>query len=280
MIAARRIVAWVAAMGMVCGAGVAAEPATATKPAVESPRRIRVAAYNVMFGTHGTPEEIGTALRAHDLDVVGFSEAPEGDWTARVGKALGMNHAFVGRTFSANHKDKYKSILSRTPLRDAGEITLDGAGWRPASAVHAATTVRGCDVVVYSLHICGWSGTSPETDRLPSQSQSLADHLRTREKAACVIAMGDYNNHLGGPAMRVFEAADMRCAWPDLNVDLRQMRTGNALDAKDDWGVIDHVLYRPSSGMKAVGGGVIALDKPLSDHMPVWAELTLPATNP
>ena len=78
---------------------------------------IRVAAYNVEFGKNATPEEIGKMFKPYNLDIIGFNEVPDGDWTARVGKVVGMKHIYVGKISSANHKDKYKSILSRTPLQ-------------------------------------------------------------------------------------------------------------------------------------------------------------------
>ena len=78
---------------------------------------VRVAAYNVEFGKNASPEEIGKMFKPYDLDIIGFNEVPDGDWTARVGKVLGMKHTYVGKISSANHKDKYKSILSRTTLQ-------------------------------------------------------------------------------------------------------------------------------------------------------------------
>ena len=77
---------------------------------------VRVAAYNVEFGRNTTPELVGNMFEPYDLDMIGFNEVPGGEWTARVGKVLGMKHSYVGKISSANHKDKYKSILSRTPL--------------------------------------------------------------------------------------------------------------------------------------------------------------------
>ena len=82
----------------------------------DQPITVRVASYNVEFGKSATPEQIGKMFKPYKLDIIGFDEAPDGDWTARVGKVLGMEHSYVGKISSANHKDKYKSILSRTPL--------------------------------------------------------------------------------------------------------------------------------------------------------------------
>ena len=87
----------------------------------DKPITVRVASYNVEFGKSASPEQIGKMLKPYKLDIIGFDEAPDGDWTARVGKVLGMKHSYVGKISSANHKDKYKSILSRTPLEGTEE---------------------------------------------------------------------------------------------------------------------------------------------------------------
>src|SRR5210317_1685303 len=107
---------------------------------------LRVASYNVEFGKNASPEEIGGMFKPYDLDIIGFNEVPDGDWTARVGKVLGMKHTFVGKISSANHKDKYKSILSRTPLKGTTEYELSVERrrcWNPASAVSAVTKIDG-----------------------------------------------------------------------------------------------------------------------------------------
>ena len=94
-----------------CGATLTLD---ASEP--DQPITVRVASYNVEFSKSATPEQIGEMFKPYKLDIIGFNEAPDGDWTARVGKVLGMQYSFVGKISSANHKDKYKTILSRTPL--------------------------------------------------------------------------------------------------------------------------------------------------------------------
>ena len=51
---------------------------------------VRVASYNVEFGRSTTPEQVGDMFKSYNLDIIGFNEVPSGDWTARVGKVLGM----------------------------------------------------------------------------------------------------------------------------------------------------------------------------------------------
>ena len=95
-------------------------------PVPDKPITVRVATYNVEFSKSATPEQIGEMFKQYNLDLIGFNEAPDGDWTDRVGKVLGMKHSYVGKISSANHKDKYKTILSRTPLENTAESLLSG----------------------------------------------------------------------------------------------------------------------------------------------------------
>src|SRR5690554_6435125 len=78
--------------------------------------QLKVAAYNVEFSKTGSAQEIGEALKPYNFDIVAFSEVPIGDWTTNAAKVMGMDYVFGGRYSTVGHKDKYKSIASRTPL--------------------------------------------------------------------------------------------------------------------------------------------------------------------
>jgi endonuclease/exonuclease/phosphatase family metal-dependent hydrolase len=230
---------------------------------------IRVASYNVEFSRSTTPEQVGNMFKPYHLDIIGFNEAPDGDWTARVGKVLGMKYSFVGRISSANHKDKYKTILSRTPLENTEEHKLTGHGWNPASVVRATIQIQGVSFAFLSLHICK-SGASD------GHAYSLATKVLPKEKMARVIVVGDYNNKIGDAAMKTVEGAGFRPTWSDLKIDVSKEFTFNAQNPQKNHGVIDHILYRVVTGAKATNGGVIELDTPLSDHKPIWAQIVFP----
>ena len=249
---------------LLCVAGVS-HVASAT----DKPITIRVAAYNVEFSKSATPEQIGEMFKPYKLDIIGFNEAPDGDWTARVGKVLGMQYSFVGKISSANHKDKYKTILSRTPLEDAEEHTLTGRGWSPASVVRAVTKIDGISFTFYSLHICR-SGADD------GHAHSLATKVLREEATERIIVVGDFNNNIGDAAMKTVEGTGFSPTWNDLQIDVSKEFTYNAQDPKNNLGVIDHILYNTSSGAKAKEGGIIELKKPLSDHKPIWAEIAFP----
>ena len=238
----------------------------------DNPVTLRVAAYNVEFGKSATPEQIGEMFKPFKLDIIGFNEAPDGDWTKRVGKVLGMEHSYVGKISSADHKDKYKTILSRTPLEATEEITLKGKGWNPASAVKAVIRKDDLPITFYSLHICG-----SKNDK--GHAHHLATEVLTKEKAERVIVAGDFNNRIGDQSLNFIEKAGMRPTWKDLKIDLSKHFTWNALAPEKNAGVIDHIFYNLSSRAKATDGGIIELEKPLSDHKPVWAELTFPQSS-
>jgi endonuclease/exonuclease/phosphatase family metal-dependent hydrolase len=240
----------------------------------DQPITVRVASYNVEFGKSATPEQIGEMFKPYNLDIIGFDEAPDGDWTARVGKVLGMEHSYVGKISSANHKDKYKSILSRTPLEGMTEHELRAERrrcWNPASVVRAVTEIDGISIAFYSLHIC--SSRDRET---MGHAYQLATEVLPKETTERVIVVGDYNNNIGDIAMNTIEASGFSHTWKDLKIDVSKEFTYNAQDPKKSLGVIDHILYNTSAGAKVTEGGIIELEKPLSDHKPIWAEIVFP----
>lgn len=71
--------------------------------------------------------------------------------------------------------------------------------------------------------------------------------------------------------------AGMCPTWVDLKFDVEQHFTLDTTDRNSLklYGVIDHILIGSKSKLKATRGGIIELEKPLSDHKPVWAELEI-----
>ena len=235
---------------------------------------VRVAAYNVEFGKNASPEEIGKMFKPYNLDIIGFNEVPDGDWTARVGRVLGMKHTYVGKISSANHKDKYKSILSRTSLQRTVEHELTvkrKRSWNPASVVQAVTQIDGIPISFYSLHICR-STDSHNT----GHAYRLANEILPKDKTERIIVLGDFNNEVGDLALKKIEKTGMRATWEDLKIDVSKEFTYNALDPKKNSGVIDHIFYSTKTKAEVTEGGMIELKKPLSDHKPVWAEFSFP----
>lgn len=249
---------------------------------------LRVAAYNVLFGNWGTPKRIGEMFKPYDLDVICFSEVPDGDWTAKVGKELNMNYSYVGKISSANHKDKFKSILSRTPLFNQHEIEINANGWKPASIVGAETNIKNTNILIYSVHIPGTN------DATGSASEFIANQIIPKIKNDRFIIMGDFNNHIGDAPLNLIENKGMRNVWNDLNIDVQQISTHKNIERGIESGVIDHIYYNSKILPQVYDGGIIINDKnpkeeektmqrgrsewkkygkPLSDHRPIWAAI-------
>ena len=124
--------------------------------------QLRVAAYNVEVSRSATAQEIGLMLKAYDLDVVSFSEAPEGNWTQEVDAAMGLEHVLVGKYSTAGHGDKYKTILSRTLMYDSEEIMM-------VDTLHTATKVTTKvgiqELAIYSVHFPVATGSQVYIDQ-------------------------------------------------------------------------------------------------------------------
>ena len=78
---------------------------------------------------------------------------------------------------------------------------------------------------------------------------------------------------MGDQALEKIEKTGMRATWGDLKIDVSKEFTYNALDSKKNHGVIDHIFYCTKFKAEVTEGGIIELEKPLSDHKPVWAEI-------
>ncbi|MCH2209275.1 MAG: endonuclease/exonuclease/phosphatase family protein [Lentisphaerales bacterium] len=240
---------------------------------------IRICAYNVECGEGGyvpgnTAEDFGRMLKPYKFDIIAFNEVPDGDWTSRVGKIVGLEYSYVGKISSANHKDKYKSILSRYPLEAKREHELKGEwSWNPGSAVRAVAKIKGQKVAIYSLHVCSQSQKNKK-----SHLNQLISEVLPKERTKNVLVVGDYNNKVSDGEFAKFEAAGYKTSWSDLQIDVSKLSSfpSNALRQNNE-GVIDHIFINKSSKGKAVKAEVLEeKKKALSDHKPVWAEIVFP----
>ena len=229
-------------------------------------------------------------FKPYNLDVICFNEVPHGNWTLRVGRELGMKHVHVGKVSSANHKDKYKSILSRFPLRDKTEVAFDSKGWKPASVVTARTNIKGVPLTLYSTHIPG----QPDVEN--SAASFISKKMLSDPHDDNLFVLGDFNNLLFEGALKAFKEAGMKSIWHGLSINTDSISTHRHIESGNESGVIDHIFYRSTKNkVKVTNGGVIEkaynsaeeeiemdrykkewlkYGKPLSDHRPIWAEFT------
>jgi len=239
--------------------------------------QLRCISYNVEYGKSATSRDFGLMLKSFKPDIVGFNEAPAGRWIEEVGKAAGMKYYYVGKISSANHKDKYKSILSRTELFDTKEYLITGHGWNPCSVVHAKTKIDGVEISVYSTHVCANTAMGKDGKfKYRGHTDDISDNVLAKDTCKRIVLMGDLNVSVGSPALSVLEK-QMRVCWRDLDLDLKKEFTWpTKLRKSGEPKLIDHILVNRASKARFVSGGIIELEKPLSDHKPIWAEITFP----
>lgn len=243
------------------------------------PIHLKVAAYNVEFSKKGTANEIGQKLRPYNFDVVCFSEAPGGDWTKEAAKIMGLGHVVVGRYSTAGHKDKYKSIASRTPLTNYEEVLMADT---LHTATRAVTRVEGTDIAIYSVHFpTGWRDQA-HIDETTGKVNAFVSYLQHRQSDELSLVMGDFNFVLStddyqSPYYQMLMDIGLDVSWKDLKTDVTQLSSTVEKSRKDihgRGGVIDHIMYDPNR-IDALEGDIIEMDKPLSDHKPVWALLRI-----
>ena len=255
-----------------------------------NPTKLRVIAYNVACGQWATPERIAQELKVLKPDIVLLSEVPKvnrgkkvKDWSQRLADALDLDHVHVGTVSSAGHKSpkwgdptgnyggKFKSILSRTPLSGGKDISVEGSGWKRASAVRAETEIGGRKLALYSLHLPGFAHhkKAPTSSAAweGSKHKALADHINAEKKSYDVIVGGDFNEWTEGLVMQSM---------------LKETKMKNSIKEKS----IDHILYSTKNKMKLLQAGRdwgpknqnkdnVKSNGCLSDHPWVWCELEI-----
>lgn len=244
------------------------------KSTTEESAELRIAAYNVEVSRNATAHEIGETLKEYNLDVVGFSEAPGGNWTNEVARILGMEHVLVGQYTTAGHEDKYKSIASKTPLYETEEFLMTDT---LHTVTKAKTMIEGQEIAIYSVHFpFGWRNQA-HIDETTAKISSFVDYLKERQQDEISIAVGDFNfipSNEDSESMyyEMFKEAGLDFSWYDLGIDVTKESTHNALEPEDEGNgnVIDHIMYNPDKA-EALEGSVIEMKRPLSDHKPVWA---------
>jgi endonuclease/exonuclease/phosphatase family metal-dependent hydrolase len=252
--------------------------------------KLRVVAYNVACGQWATPERIAGELKALKPDIVLLSEVPKAnrgkkakDWSQRLAYALDLDHVHVGTVSSAGHKSpkwgdptgnyggKFKSILSRTPLTGGKDISVEGSGWKRASAVRVETEIDGRKFALYSLHLPGFAHHKRQPVELSawegSKHKALADHINAEKESYNIIVGGDFNEWTEGLVMKSM---------------LKETRMKNSTKEKS----IDHILYSTKNKMKLLQTGRdwgpknqnkdnVKSNGCLSDHPWVWCELEI-----
>ena len=234
----------------------------------QDPIQLKVAAYNVEAGEKATATEIGEALKPYDFDIVCFSEAPGGSWTKKVSDVLGLEYEVIGRYSTAGQKNKYKSIVCKTPLFDYKEILMYDT---LHTATKAQTIVGGKKIAIYAVHFpFGWRNAN----HIIETTEKIDDftfYLKGMQQDEISIVMGDFNLTLNSLHYQRLKNVGLQSVWGGLELDVSQL---SSMVAGRQGHVIDHIMYNPGK-VRALDGQIIEMKKPLSDHKPVWALLQL-----
>ncbi|MGQ8336993.1 endonuclease/exonuclease/phosphatase family protein [Sunxiuqinia sp. A32] len=242
----------------------------------ETPTQLKIAAYNVEYSKNASAAEIGEALKPFNFDVVCFSEAPGGDWTKKVGEAMGLSYSVVGKYSTAGHVDKYKTILSRTQLYGLEEVLMADT---LHSVTKAKTKINNAEFGIYAVHFpFGWRDQA-HIDETTNKISTFIEYVEKSQPDEISVIAGDFNfipsnADTANLYHEMFKEIGMDVSWTELGVDCTKRNTYDALNPADQGSgeVIDHVIYNTTK-LRALDGEIIEMNKPLSDHKPVWTLL-------
>ncbi len=248
------------------------------KEAGEDATHLKIAAYNVEYSKNATGTEIGEALKPYNFDVVCFCEAPGGDWTKNVGEVMGLKYTVVGKYSTAGHKNKYKTIVSKTPFYDYEEVLMADT---LHTATRAKTKIGDTEFSIYAVHFpFGWRNQA-HIDETTGKIKAFINYLKERQNDEISVVAGDFNFRPSNAEKKnmyyeMFRDISMDNTWKKLGVDCTKRNTYDAKVSADSGNgeVIDHVMFNTSK-IDVVGGEIIEMEKPLSDHKPIWAELVV-----
>ncbi|MGZ8843170.1 MAG: endonuclease/exonuclease/phosphatase family protein [Pyrinomonadaceae bacterium] len=155
------------------------------------------------------------------------------------------------------------ALLSRVPLNDVSRIDLPwhDCAWRPRLAMSATIELRGEQLRLFNVHI----DPHGPLDNQHQQTEAVLDLAEKHEGP--IVILGDFNTLSSKKAVeirRLLEAHGFTTPFP---TDLPTWRGAGVIRFHADW-----IFVRD---LRVNRWGVV---KPLnvSDHWPIWAEISLP----
>lgn len=230
---------------------------------------LRTVSYNILHGV-GMDKKLSilrTAKRLRNLqpDIVGLAEVDLNcrrsggvNQARELGRALGMHSAF-GKFMDHDGGEYGMGILSKFPTVEVTSLQLPPGG-EPRVALMAEVQLPNDErILVVHVHF-DWI----DDDKVRfAQAQKLQQYLQTVKLP--VVLLGDFNDEPGSRTLALFQdfleakkPADENLTWP-----------ANAPEIE-----IDFIFAAPTDRWSAQGTRVVA-EKVVSDHRPVFSELTL-----
>jgi exonuclease III len=149
------------------------------------------------------------------------------------------------------------------------------------TATKAQTKINDTELSIYSVHFpFGWRDQA-HIDETTNKIATFIHYLKDKQKNEIAVVAGDFNFIPSNAENKniyheMFMEMGLDVTWKELGADCTKLNTYNALVPEDTGSgeVIDHIMYNPKK-MKVLEGQIIEMEKPLSDHKPVWALLQL-----
>ena len=157
------------------------------------------------------------------------------------------------------------ALLSRAPLQEITRIDLPwhDCAWRPRLAMAATIEMAGSQVPLFNVHI----DPHGPLDNQHQQTEAVLDHARKHDGPTVIL--GDFNTLSKQKAIEIrklMESHEFSTPFPTSIATWR----GAALRFHADW-----IFVR---GLRVSRWGV-ARPLNVSDHWPIWAEISLPIAN-
>ncbi len=253
-----------------------------TDPLRVSRRHLRLMTYNVhsCIGMDGklSPDRIARVIARHDPDVIALQELDVGrlrtngmDQAKIIAELLDMNYHF--HPVRMIEEELYgNAILSRTPLKiiDAGSLprAFDNFCFEPRGALWAEIEYLDTRIQLINTHLSFWAHEQKK------QAESLCGP-HWLSNPACdgnVILCGDFNAF---PGSKVCQSIQKHLQ--DVQQKLDSHKPLNTWFGHFPVGRIDHIFVNQKIKVIKVEVPSSRLEKMASDHLPLIAELRIPA---
>ena len=252
-------------------------------PALTSKRSLRIATYNDHMESAEKLVSVikGNAnLREADLLLLQEIEAHESEGSTRaeqIAEALGMNFAYAPGYQLRSGGSHGVAVLSRLPLQDVQRIELPYyhvvVNSAPRVALAVTVTLDEQALRVFSVHLDNRINPHERLLQMQPVLRAAADF------PGPVIVAGDLNT---SPFCWAGNLVPIPCGWQDNAMELGAKGYGlqspvAGVGATSKWLAmkLDAIYTRGlAPGASAVERGVR-----LSDHLPMWLDLELPAAS-
>lgn len=230
---------------------------------------IKVASYNIRkaigLDRKRSPERTLEVLRELDADVIALQEADRrfGGRAAAIPVQMLLDHspykavALDMRPNSIGWHGNAILVKKEVTVEHCEPVYLPTL--EPRGAVMAELSIHGAALRVVGMHL-DLSGLWRRR-----QVKALLNHLHATGRSMPTVMMGDLN-----------EWTNRGCLM-DFGVDHHVLRTGRSFHSRRPVGELDRIILSTDIEVGACGVHHSLTAARASDHLPIWAEVQLPA---